>query len=109
MLSHGVFIEDPRVRGAVVLTMRPSWHQHASHLQLLRKPCMAGARELSESVCWVGMQPSPLEPVVAAVVRFAAPLVFAYYLIQFSFRLGIKRKSDKCADLDRVPGCGCPT
>lgn len=32
-------------------------------------------------------------------MRFAAPLVFAYYLIQVSFRLGIKRKTDKCAPL----------
>ncbi len=42
-------------------------------------------------------QPTPLEPIIAALVRFAAPLVFAYYLIQISFRLGIKRKTDKCA------------
>ncbi len=38
-----------------------------------------------------------MEPIIAAVVRFAAPIVFAYYLIQWSFRLGVKRKADKCA------------
>ncbi len=38
-----------------------------------------------------GAQPSALEPLIAAVVRFSGPFLISFYLIQFSFRLGIKR------------------
>ena len=47
----------------------------------------------------VAAQPSPLEPILVAVVRFAGPLLVSLYLIQFSFRLGFKRRPDKCAHL----------
>ena len=42
---------------------------------------------------------------MAAVIRFAAPLIFAFYLIQFSFRLGIKRRPDRYARLQLCQAC----
>jgi hypothetical protein len=111
MLSHGVFIEDVRVRLAHFLPIQ--MHQSAEgvcHACIRREHSSLRTNRMIQLLALVPLQPSVLEPIVAAVIRFAAPLIFAFYLIQFSFRLGIKRRPDRytrsqlCQPFSKKPG-----
>ena len=46
---------------------------------------------------WQAVDVNPMEMVVAAFVRLAFPIWFAIYLVRFAFRIGRKRKRDRCA------------
>jgi hypothetical protein len=106
MLSHNVFIEDVRVCLPHFLPIQ--MHQSAEgvcHACIRREHLSLSTNNMIQLPALVPLQPSVLEPIVAAVIRFAAPLIFAFYLIQFSFRLGIKRRPDRCAHLQLCQNC----